>query len=156
LVPLLIAVAVLQLIPLQDLWEAMFPFLDEPDKYSLQKLLDSEERKEDLEGAWHVFGLFVVLGVFNTIIGEELLFRGILLPKMSGVFKKRDWVANGVLFGVYHLHQPWSIFGSIMEGVFLEALPSRRFRSAWMGIIVHSAQTVVITFIALGLVLGFA
>lgn len=156
LVPLLIGVAVLQLIPLQDLWEAMFPFLDEPDRYSLQKLLDSEARKEDLEGAWHVFGLFVVLGVFNTIIGEELLFRGILLPKMNGVFKKRDWVANGILFGVYHLHQPWSIFSSIVEGVFLEALPSRRFRSAWMGIIVHSGQTVFITFIALGLVLGFA
>jgi membrane protease YdiL (CAAX protease family) len=96
------------------------------------------------------------LGVFNTILGEELLFRGILLPKMNGVFGKRDWVANGLLFAIYHLHQPWAIFSSIVDGVFFYALPSRRFRSAWMGIIVHSGQTVFITFIALGLVLGFA
>jgi membrane protease YdiL (CAAX protease family) len=155
-VPLLIAVALLQMIPLQDLWEAIFPFLDEPDKYSFQSLLDSDERKEALEGAWHVLALFIVLGVFNTILGEELLFRGILLPKMNGVFGRRDWVANGVLFGLYHLHQPWSIFSSIVEGVFLEAFPTKRFHSAWMGIIVHSGQTVFITFIAFGLVLGFA
>lgn len=156
LAPLIIAFGAFQLIPLQDLWEAIFPFLGEPDKYSFDKLLDSEERKQALEGAWQVVALFVVLGIFNTVIGEELLFRGVLLPKMSGVFGRRDWIANGVLFGLYHLHQPWTIFSSILDGVFLLALPSRRFRSAWIGIAVHSGQAVFFVFIALGLVLGFA
>lgn len=156
LLPLLGLVVLIQMAPLAGLWEGLFPFLGEPDRYSLEKLLDSEERKEALEGAWQVLGLFVVLGIFNTILGEELLFRGILLPRMRGVFGKRDWVANGVLFGVYHLHQPWTIFGSVLEGVFCLAWPSRRFRSAWMGIIVHSAQTVFFIVIALGLVLGLA
>jgi hypothetical protein len=36
---------------------------------------------------------------------------GMLLPKMEGVFGKWSWVANGVLFGFYHLHQPWGISG---------------------------------------------
>jgi membrane protease YdiL (CAAX protease family) len=156
LVPLIVLVAVISMAPLVHLWDAAFPFLGEPDKYSLSVLMESEERKSALEGAWQVFGLFVVLGIFNTILGEELLFRGILLPKMNGVFGKRDWVANGVLFGVYHLHQPWTIPGSILEGIFCEAGPSKRFRSAWMGIAVHSAQTVFFIFIALGLVLGLA
>jgi membrane protease YdiL (CAAX protease family) len=40
-----------------------------------------------------------VLAVFNTVLGEELLFRGLLLPRMNGVFGERDWLANGVLFG---------------------------------------------------------
>src|SRR5919106_1799073 len=143
LVPLIIAAGLIQLIPLQDLWEAIFPFLDEPAKYSFAEILDSEERKDDLEGAWQVLALFIVLGIFNTVLGEELLFRGILLPRMGGVFGRRDWVANGLLFGLYHLHQPWGIFASIVDGVFLYALPSRRFRSAWMGIAVHSVQTVL-------------
>ena len=95
----------------------------------------------------------VVFGIFNTVIGEELLFRGVLLPRMKGVFGRRDWIANGVLFGIYHLHQPWSMPGSIVEGVFLEAYPSRRFQSAWMGIIVHSLQTVFVTIVVLTLVL---
>lgn len=156
LVPLVIGVAALQFVPFQALWEAIFPFLGEPDKYSFAELLESEERKGALEGAWQVLGLFVVLGIFNTVIGEELLFRGILLPKMNGVFGRRDWVANGLLFGLYHLHQPWSILSSMVRGVFLYALPSKRFRSAWMGIVVHSMQTVFFIFVALGLVLGWA
>ena len=156
LVPLIIGFGVLQFIPLQALWEAIFPFLGEPDRYSFSELMDSKERKEALEGAWQVLSLFVVLGIFNTIIGEELLFRGVLLPKMHGVFGRRDWVANGLLFGFYHLHQPWTIFSSIVGGCFLFALPSKRFRSAWIGIAVHSTQTVFFVFVALGLVLGLA
>lgn len=156
LVPLVVGVGVLQFIPFQTVWEAVFPFLGEPDKYSLAALMESTERKGALEGAWQVLALFAVMGIFNTVIGEELLFRGILLPKMQGVFGRRDWLANGVLFGLYHLHQPWSIVASMVRGAVLYALPSRRFRSTWMGIAVHSVQTVLFIFIALSLVLGLA
>jgi uncharacterized protein len=156
LVPLILGVGALQFIPLQAAWEAMFPSLDEPGRYSFANLMASDARKEALEGAWQMLGLFAVLGLFNTVIGEELLFRGILLPKMGGVFGKRDWIANGVIFALYHLHQPWSIFSSIIDGIFLYAWPSRRFRSAWFGIIVHSMQSVVFIVLALGLVLGLA
>lgn len=156
LVPLLVLVAAIQMAPLGDLWEKVFPFLGEPDKYSFATLMESDERKAAIEGAWQVLALFVALGIFNTVLGEELLFRGILLPKMRGVFGKGDWLANGVLFGLYHLHQPWTIVPSMIEGSFTEALPSRRYRSAWFGIIVHSGQTVFFTVIAIGLVMGWA
>jgi membrane protease YdiL (CAAX protease family) len=156
LAPLIAGVAVLQFIPLESLWNAAVPFLGEPDRYSFAELMDSQARKDALEGAWQVLGLFVVLGIFNTVVGEELLFRGVLLPKMRGVFGRRDWIANGLLFGLYHLHQPWSMLSSMVDGVFLYAWPSRRFRSAWFGIIVHSMQTIVFIVIALALVMGWA
>jgi membrane protease YdiL (CAAX protease family) len=87
------------------------------------------------------------------VIGEELLFRGLLLPRMRAVFGRRDWVVNGALFTLYHLHQPWSMPATLVEGIFLEAYPSRRFQSAWMGIIVHSVQSVFVIFVVLALVL---
>jgi membrane protease YdiL (CAAX protease family) len=87
------------------------------------------------------------------VIGEELPFRGVLLPRMKGVFARRDWVVNGALFALYHLPQPWSMPGSLVEGIFLEAYPSRRFQSAWMGIIVHALQSVFVIIIVLTLVL---
>jgi hypothetical protein len=37
--------------------------------------------------------------------------------------------------------------------IFALSYPSRRFQSAWMGIIVHSAQSVVMVIVVLGLVL---
>jgi hypothetical protein len=61
-----------------------------------------------------------------------------------------------VLFGLYHLHQPWGMLGSIVSGAFLYALPAKRFRSTWMSMIVHSGQSVYLLFLILGLVLGLA
>jgi len=83
---------------------------------------------------------------------EELLFRGLLLPRMKGAFGKYDWLANGVLFATYHLHQPWVIPTGLVD-IFALAYPSRRFQSAWMGIIVHSTQSVFFIILVLTLVL---
>jgi hypothetical protein len=80
-------------------------------------------------GAWGWYALLVVLAVFNTVLGEELLFLGLLLPRMRGAFGKYDWVANGVLFATYHLHQPWDIPTSLVDIVALSypraAVPKR-------------------------------
>jgi CAAX protease family protein len=95
----------------------------------------------------------VVLSVFNTVLGEELLWRGLLLPRMRGVFGRGDFVANGVLFALYHLHTPWVIPTTLVD-IFALAYPSRRFQSAWMGIVVHSLQSIVVIIVVLTLVLG--
>ena len=90
--------------------------------------------------------------VFNTVLGEELLFRGLLLPRMRGAFGRWDWLANGVLFAVYHLHLPWTIPVNLIDTLIL-AYPSRRYRSALIGIAVHSVQTIVFSALLLVLVL---
>jgi membrane protease YdiL (CAAX protease family) len=130
------------------------PWPSGPSNRDFGELLGSDRGEDFFRGAWFWFGVVVVFGIFNTVLGEELLFRGLLLPRMQRVFGRRDWVANGVLFAVYHLHVPWAMPASLIEGIFLEAYPSRRFQSAWMGIIVHSAQTVVISILVLTLVLA--
>jgi len=92
---------------------------------------------------------------FNVFLGEELLFRGVLLPKMEGVFGRWSWVANGVLFACFHVHQPWTIAENIVSGAIL-AYPSWRFRSTWMSVIVHSVQNVFFGLLLLGIMLGLA
>jgi membrane protease YdiL (CAAX protease family) len=113
----------------------------------------SDAGEEFFRGAWGWYALVVVLAIFNTVLGEELLFRGVLLPRMRGVFGRRDWVANGVLFALYHLHTPWVIPTTLID-IFAVSYPSRRFESAWMGIIVHSVQSVVVIVVVLTLVVG--
>src|SRR3990172_5299381 len=159
LIPLLLGIALweLALASYADgLWVSVFPFFAEPPGYSMAAFFGSQQILDRLVGAWWFFALFVVQAAFNTIFGEEFLFRGVLLPKMEGVVGRWNWVANGVLFGFYHLHQPWGIVGSVVSGALLYALPTWRFRSTWMGIIVHSAQSVYLAYLILGVVLGLA
>jgi uncharacterized protein len=101
-------------------------------------------------GACGWFAVVVVLDIFNTVLGEELLFRGASAAAHEGRLWY-DFVANGVLFAIYHLHQLWVIPTALVD-IFALAYPSRRFQSAWMGIIVHSAQTVVVIIVVLALV----
>jgi uncharacterized protein len=138
---------------LAGLWQTA-PGISGPSPRDLADFLDSDRGEDFFRGAWGWFAVVVVLQLFNTLLGEELLFRGLLLPRMQGVFGRRDWVANGLLFGVYHLHVPWAIPTSLVNGVFFYAYPTRRFESAWMGIIVHSAESVFILGFILTLVLA--
>jgi membrane protease YdiL (CAAX protease family) len=115
LIPLIVLAAALGIglrSTLVDVWTGIFPFLAEPEGYDMSTLFTPELRAQMI-GAWGLLALFVVSATFNTFLGEEFLFRGVLLPKMEGVFGKWDWVANGVLFACYHFHQPWSILATI-------------------------------------------
>ncbi len=137
----------------EKLWVSIFPFLAEPPGYSSAVFFESQEILQQLVGAWWFFGLFVVFSVFN-ILGEEFLFRGVLLPKMQGVFGQWNWVANGALSAFYHLHQPWTIAGNVIHGVLVLAFPSWRFRSTWMGVIIHSVENVFGGLLIIGIILG--
>jgi membrane protease YdiL (CAAX protease family) len=66
----------------------------------------------------------------------------VLLPRMNRAFGRGDWIANGVLFAVYHLHAPWMMPATLLVDTFALCWPSKRYQSAWFGIIVHSAQSV--------------
>lgn len=132
--------------------EALPVHLSGPSDRDFGRFLESDAGQELFHGAWGWFGLVVVLSVFNTVLGEELLFRGLLLPRMRRAFGRGDWLANAALFGLYHVHIPWAIPSAVAGGL-LFAYPSRRFESALMGIVVHSAQSVVVFVFVLVLVL---
>jgi len=157
LVPVVVLTALYQLQirgTLDKLWVSIFPFLAEPPNFDLGSVLNTPEGKAQLVGNWGVLLLYVVSALFNTVLGEELVFRGLLLPRMASVCGRWDWVVNGLLFGAYHLHQPWGMLGSAAGGAFFFALPTRYFQSSWFGIAAHSGQSIYFTFLILGLVLG--
>jgi len=146
----------LVVIPLMLAYGAV-PFLvpspASPADRDFGKFLDSDTGQTFLSGNWIWFGLLLVLFVFNTVLGEELLFRGLLLPRMNRVFGRGDWLANGVLFAAYHVHVPWVMLETLLGDTFLLAYPTKRYRSAWLGIVVHSAQSVILAVIVLIFVL---
>ena len=157
IIPLILLVAALEMglrSTLVQLWTSIFPFFAEPEGYDMSALFAPGLRSLWL-GAWNMLGLFFVLSLFNTFLGEEFIFRGVLLPKMEGVFGKWDWVANGILFSFYHLHQPWGILATLPADLVF-AYSGKRFHSNWFPIILHSGQSVFLLFLILGLVLGLA
>jgi membrane protease YdiL (CAAX protease family) len=132
--------------------EEMLPTLPTPGARDMGLFLESHAGHTFLSGNWGWLGIILALQVFNTVLGEELLFRGLLLPRMQGAFGRWDWAANGVLFAVYHLHVPWVIPQTFVD--ICVPWASKRYRSALVGIAVHSVQSVFFTVLVLALVLS--
>jgi membrane protease YdiL (CAAX protease family) len=145
-IPLMIAYAAVPFV-------LSIPALDGPESRDFGAFLESDLGQSFMAGNWRWYGLLVVLWVFNTVLGEELLFRGFLLPRMNRAFGRADWLVNGALFAAYHLHVPWVIPETLLFDSLIVAYPAKRYRSAWIGIVVHSAQSVVLAVLVLILVL---
>ena len=128
------------------------PPLPHPEIRDAAVFLGSPAGHVLFHGSWGWFALIAIMLIFNSVLGEELLFRGLLLPRMNRAFGHWDWLANGILFAAYHIHVWWEMPYLLLLGQIF-AYPSKRYRSSPIGIAVHSAQTVFILAMALALVL---
>ena len=72
---------------------------------------------------------------------------------MRKVFGRIDWVVKEAIIGLYHLHQPWSMPASILDGALTQALSTKRYQSIWIGLITHTLPSFVIIGVVLPLVL---
>jgi membrane protease YdiL (CAAX protease family) len=126
----------------------LFPTLNMPEYADMSQLASPQ-----FVGQWWLLGITLVSFLLNYFLSEEFLWRGVLLPKMQGVFGKYDWVANAVLFGFYHLHLAWAL-PSIIVSNLTYSWPARRFRSSWMAIIVHGFEALPTLVLVLAVILG--
>lgn len=133
---------------LDVLWTDLLPALSEPAYTRIDSLADPQ-----FEGQWWILGLALTSNLFNYLLGEELLFRGVLLPRMAGVFGRWDWVANTVLFGLYHVHKIW-FWPSMIASSFGTAWAAKRHRSFLMGLVVHGVEGFFIVLV-LAIILGW-
>ena len=133
---------------LDTAWSDWQRGLEEPWYANIEVLADPQ-----FVGQWWILGLALTSCLFNYLLGEELLFRGVLLPRMAGVFGRWDWVVNAVLFGLYHVHRIW-LWPSMITSSFGTSWAARRYRSMWMGVIVHGIEGYFIVLI-LALLLGW-
>src|SRR5262245_12868586 len=71
------------------------PFgLSAPASRDFGTILGTDDGQAMLRGNWGLLALIALMAVFNTVLGEELLFRGLLLPRMRAACGRADWAVN--------------------------------------------------------------
>jgi membrane protease YdiL (CAAX protease family) len=95
-----------------------------------------------LSNNW-LFAIFYFIGWFFNIFGEELMFRGILLPRNEKTFNKYAWLFQGVLWGIWHVYWFWQF----IPLTFFVALPLlyvvQKTKNTWVGIIIHGTLNLI-------------
>jgi membrane protease YdiL (CAAX protease family) len=93
-----------------------------------------------MRGNWWILGYYlIVLLVFN-IGGEELWWRGYILPRQELSFGNAAWIVNGVLWACFHIFIHSTLFDLVrmMPTCLALAYVVQRTRNTWTGIIGHT------------------
>ena len=91
-----------------------------------------------LRGNWWVFGVQLIVLFFN-IFGEELWWRGYVLPRQELAHRKWAWVVHGILWLLFHVHQRWNWIG-MLPGALLIPFVASKLKNTTPAIIAHWAN----------------
>lgn len=73
-----------------------------------------------------------------NIMGEEFLWRGILLPRQEIVFGKRAWLVNSMGWLLFHLAFGLTLLITLLPIVFILPYIVQRRRNTWVGVLIHA------------------
>ena len=93
-----------------------------------------------LQGAWWIPLYYAVVMLVCNIGGEELWWRGYVLPRQELAFGRTAWLVHGISWSAFHLFmQPtlWDTVRMAITGVALSFI-AQRTKSTWPGIVGHS------------------
>jgi membrane protease YdiL (CAAX protease family) len=105
-----------------------------------------------LKGNWS-FAVLSFIQLFFNIFGEELWWRGYILPRQEKAHGRWAWVINGLLWWLWHLtFYPWQVFALLPICLIIPYI-AQRFQNTWPAVIIHWQNGISLLLI-LALVLG--
>ncbi len=73
-----------------------------------------------------------------NIMGEEVLWRGVLLPRQEIVFGKFTWLYHGLFWGVFHIGFGWQLLVTVIPILFIQSYVVQRRKNSWTGVVIHA------------------
>ncbi|HEX2396393.1 MAG TPA: CPBP family intramembrane glutamic endopeptidase [Bacteroidales bacterium] len=72
-----------------------------------------------------------------NILGEEFLWRGVMLPRQEAAFGKHAWLIHGFGWGLFHIAFGWKLLITLIPLIFIQSYIVQRNKNSWIGVIMH-------------------
>lgn len=72
-----------------------------------------------------------------NILGEEFLWRGVMLPRQETVFGKHTWIVHGFGWGLFHIAFGWQLLLTLTPLIFVQSYIVQKTKNSWNGVIMH-------------------
>ncbi|MFA5848319.1 MAG: CPBP family intramembrane glutamic endopeptidase [Bacteroidales bacterium] len=72
-----------------------------------------------------------------NILGEEFLWRGVMLPRQEVAFGKNAWLIHGFGWGLFHIAFGWQLLLTLIPLIFIQSYIVQRTKNSWIGVIMH-------------------
>lgn len=73
----------------------------------------------------------------TNILGEEFLWRGVMLPRQEIAFGKNAWLIHGFGWGLFHIAFGWQLLVTLIPLIFIQSYLVQKTGNSWVGVILH-------------------
>ena len=73
-----------------------------------------------------------------NIMGEEILWRGVMLPRMEAASGNRAWLIHGVGWTLFHAAFGWELLLTMLPILFILPWIVQKRRNSWIGVAIHA------------------
>ncbi len=142
----LFGVAVMLGLSFTGKWLASYPFFAPaqffpPEINPLKETMPGLFFGTNVHGQWG-YALAYFAGWFFNIFGEELLWRGYLLPRQIVNYGKWAWLIHGVLWTLWHIFWKWNLL-NLLPITLSIAFVAQKTKNTSIPILVHGAVNFV-------------
>ena len=88
------------------------------------------------EGRYWLLAVWFPYWILN-ILGEEVLWRGVMLPRQEVAFGKKAWFIHGIGWGLFHIAFGWQLLITLIPLLFIQSYVVQRTKNSWTGVIMH-------------------
>ena len=72
-----------------------------------------------------------------NIMGEEIFWRGIMMPRQEVSFGKYTWIIHGFGWGLFHIAFGWQLLITLIPIIFIQSYVVQKTKNSWTGVIMH-------------------
>lgn len=84
-----------------------------------------------------LLALWLPYWVLN-IMGEEILWRAVILPRQEHVFGRWAWLINSGGWLLFHLAFGWQLVITLLPILLIEPYVVQRRQNTWIGVLIHA------------------
>jgi membrane protease YdiL (CAAX protease family) len=88
------------------------------------------------KGRYWLLLIWIPYWVLN-ILGEEFIWRGVMLPRQELVFGKYTWIFHGFGWGLFHIAFGWKLLITLTPLIFIQSFIVQKTKNSWTGVILH-------------------
>ncbi len=123
-----IAVGVLSMLVMQGLEKALGNFSHQPPFMVFEPLS---------AGRYWLLLVWLPFWILN-IMGEEFLWRGVMLPRQELVFGRFTWLIHASGWLLFHVAFGWQLLITLIPIIYIQSWVVQRTRNSWTGVIIHA------------------
>jgi membrane protease YdiL (CAAX protease family) len=72
-----------------------------------------------------------------NILGEEFIWRGVMLPRQEVAFGNQAWIVHGTGWLIFHLAFGWQLLITLIPLIYIQSFIVQKTKNSWVGVLMH-------------------